>query len=652
MMVRLFLALAAIFAFYAPLAAAAPSFQRLGTLEPRKIQNALRQAGLLSRGVAPSTAPSGNYAPSIKQTCPSTLIRQPSSSSEALSSDESAWVAARRANVVSAWESYLTNSALNLTSSGFDVKGFMANTSNLPNIAIATSGGGYRAMLHGAGMFNAFDSRNASSVAQGTGGVLQLATYMAGLSGGSWWTGTLAVNDFPPINDLVNFWNLEESLIDPSGLINLITYYTGLQKQIDQKLNVGGFDLSLTDYWGAALSRHLVNATDGGAATTFSSIQNLTSFSQHDAPFPIIIAESRINDESTIPTNTSIFEFTPFEFGSWNPSLQAFIPMEFLGTGAVNGVANGTNGCVTGFDNAGFVMGTSATLFNELIVQFLNSSSVFKSVLGELLGDVLGENDLSTIPNPFTGLNPSTFADSNNAELQLVDGGEDKETLPLWPLIHPERNVDVILGIDANSNTDFGWPDGSSIVATGERMKDPGFASLGSFPTVPADAATFLNFGLNARPTFFGCNDSVSTPLVVYLPNAPYTSYTNFSTFQFSYTPQELDAYLTNAFHEAADNLTSIDPANNVPLFPTCLACALVSRAERRAGIEQTSDCQSCFNAYCWNGVSNSTTPSTDYDPSIPGVPAATQAGGAGTSASPTPSSSKRSESSWAWWTR
>ncbi|KAF8314067.1 hypothetical protein DL93DRAFT_2080559 [Clavulina sp. PMI_390] len=643
---------AGVVALGALLASFAPSLESWKSPDAHAVHNVLRQSGLLPHGAAHSSAPSGNYAPSIHQTCPSTLIRQPTSSSNTLSSEETAWVAARRANVVSAWESYLTNPALELASSGFDVASFVANTANLPNVAIATSGGGYRAMLHGAGMFNAFDGRNASSVAQGTGGVLQLATYMAGLSGGSWWTGSLAINNFPTVYDLAKFWNLEVNLIDPSGIVNLINYYVGLQEEIDEKRKAGAFDLSLTDYWGAALSRHLVNATKGGAATTFSSIQNLPSFSQHTAPLPILIAESRILDEWTIPTNTSIFEFTPFEFGSWNPSLQAFLPMEYLGTAAVNGVASGPNGCVVGYDNAGYLMGTSATLFNQLIYGFITNNDTLKMVLGDFLKDVLGNDDFATYPNPFGGLSPSTFADSNSKELELVDGGEDSETLPLWPLIHPERNVDVILGLDAPANTAYGWPDGSSIVGTGERMKDPGFASLGSFPTVPADSATFINLGLNSRPTFFGCDDPVSTPLVVYLPNRPYTAYTNFSTYQFSYTQEEIDAYMTNAFHEAADNLTSIDPANNVPLFPTCLACALVLRAERRAGMKQTSACQSCFNAYCWNGESNSTTPSTEYDPSIPGVNAATQAGGAGTKASPTPSSIKQGGSSWAWWTR
>lgn len=47
---------------------------------------------------------------------------------------------------------------------------------------IATSGGGLRASLYGAGTIAALDSRNETNI----GGLLQLAEYSSGLSGGSW----------------------------------------------------------------------------------------------------------------------------------------------------------------------------------------------------------------------------------------------------------------------------------------------------------------------------------------------------------------------------------------------------------------------------------------------------------------------------------
>lgn len=72
-----------------------------------------------------------------------------------------------------------------------------------PTVGIAASGGGYRAALVGAGAVNAFDGRNSSSVSAGTGGILQLSSYITGLSGGSWFVSSMAVNNFPTIQDLV-----------------------------------------------------------------------------------------------------------------------------------------------------------------------------------------------------------------------------------------------------------------------------------------------------------------------------------------------------------------------------------------------------------------------------------------------------------------
>lgn len=42
---------------------------------------------------------------------------------------------------------------------------------------------------------------------------------------------------------------------------------------------------------------------------------------------------------------------TPFEFGSWLGSAEAFTPMEFLGTRLDNGRPVNQSRCVNGFDN-------------------------------------------------------------------------------------------------------------------------------------------------------------------------------------------------------------------------------------------------------------------------------------------------------------
>ena len=64
---------------------------------------------------------------------------------------------------------------LNIT--GFDAATYFSdhasNYSALPNIGIAASGGGYRALMNGAGALAAFDNRTTNSTASGQlGGLL------------------------------------------------------------------------------------------------------------------------------------------------------------------------------------------------------------------------------------------------------------------------------------------------------------------------------------------------------------------------------------------------------------------------------------------------------------------------------------------------
>jgi lysophospholipase len=77
-----------------------------------------------------------------------------------------------------------------LNINGFDANKYFqdneGNSSALPNIGLAFSGGGYRACLNGAGAVQAFDSRESLSKEGKLGGLLQSSSYIAGLSGGGW----------------------------------------------------------------------------------------------------------------------------------------------------------------------------------------------------------------------------------------------------------------------------------------------------------------------------------------------------------------------------------------------------------------------------------------------------------------------------------
>ena len=532
---------------------------------------------------------------------------------------------------------------------GFDVARYFddhsSNSSDLPNIGLAFSGGGYRACLNGAGAVQAFDSRDANSTAGRLGGLLQSATYIAGLSGGSWLVGSifvsnisvrnpshltvavLQINNFTTISSLLsdstgNVWEFGSSILDGPkqkegvlGVLDTATYYQDIYSQVQGKEDAG-FNTTITDYWGRALSYQMINATDGGPAFSWSSIRRQPGFSDGEMPLPLVVADSRTPGETLEPGGASLWEFGPFEFGTWDPTTFGFIDLEFLGSNFSDGSLAEDAECVRGFDSASFLMGTSSSLFNLFLLR-INSTDIpdsLKSTLGSVLATISQDNEdiASYKPNPFRGYNPTGRSlNADQDSLTLVDGGSDLQNIPLHPLIQPDRHVDVIFAVDSSADTN-NWPNGTALVATYERsLNDSGLANHTAFPSIP-DQNTFVNLGLNSKPTFFGCdsrNSSGPTPLVVYLPNAPYVYFSNVSTFNPQYNNTERDVIVANGFQVATMGNATVD-AN----WPACVACAILSRSFERTDTDVPDACSECFRSYCWDGTLNSTQPA-QYSP-------------------------------------
>ncbi|EED16450.1 lysophospholipase Plb1 [Talaromyces stipitatus ATCC 10500] len=499
------------------------------------------------------------------------------------------------------------------------------NATNLPNVAIAVSGGGYRAMLTGGGALKAFDSRTPNSTAKGqVGGLLQSATYVSGLSGGSWLLASIYVNNFTTIGDLQagstgDAWQLGRSILQgpETGGIQLLStadYYRTIADQVEDKSNAG-YNTTLTDIWARMLSFQFINATDGGPNYTWSSIALEDNFSSGSIPMPLVVADLRSPGEKIVGANSTVMEFSPFEFGSWDPTIFGFAPLEYLGSRFNNGSIPANESCVRGYDNAGFVFGTSSTLFND-IVSYVNRSGL-PSVLENLITDTLNHlgkdnQDIADYVNPFYNYTQNTGLTTQTQVLNVVDGGEDDQNIPLHPLIQPSRHIDVIFAVDSSADTPDSWPNGTSLVYTYERsLNSSGVGNGTSFPSVP-DVNTFVNKGLNTHPTFFGCNSSNTsspTPLIVYLPNYPYVTYSNLSTLTLSINNTERDAVIQNAY----DMVTMANGTRDAD-WPACVGCAVLSRSFERTNTKVPDICNTCFNRYCWDGTLNSSTPAP-YEP-------------------------------------
>lgn len=256
----------------------------------------------------------------------------------------------------------------------------------------------------------------------------------------------------------------------------------------------------------------------------------------------------------------------------------------------------------------------------------------------------VNDNDIAQwAPNPFLGFNPGSNPSATASQLSLVDGGEDLQNIPFNPLLQPERAVDVVFAVDSSADTTFNWPNGTALRASYERITAT-IANGTLFPAVP-DADTFINLGLNGQPSFFGCDAANFTsgatvpPLVVYLPNGPYTTMSNVTTFEPTYALAQRDAMVTNGLNAATRGNGSLDAE-----WPACVACAALSRSLTRTGTAVPSGCTACFTRYCWNGtIANAA--SAPYAPSFK-IPGGSSSSGSGSGSSGSGGSGSGSSSS------
>jgi len=303
-----------------------------------------------------------------------------------------------------------------------------------------------------------------------------------------------------------------------------------------------------------------------------------------------------------VPNDAPIYEYTPYEFGTWDSSNVTeggfFTPVQWLGSDPDNGT------CYHGYDQLSFITGVSATLFNQLP---FDASTLFPNASFPFLDK--NTSSVATVPNPFEGYNGTENPDPTDTNLTLVDAGETNQNVPLLPLLTPERKVDAILAFDASGDTDLTWPNGDALYTTYTQLRNNTDFLM---PAVPSPNG-FINGGYNTRPTFFGCNDDeAKKPLIVYIPNYPYSAMTNISTFTFQQAKN-----LTGLQLESTMKTVTLDGASAA--WPTCLACALTDRANGYTSANRSELCTKCFSAFCWNGDDNTTTPAT-YAPAI-GVP-------------------------------
>ncbi|KAI0690543.1 phospholipase B [Cytidiella melzeri] len=581
-----------------------------------------------------------DYAPNVNQSCPDVtvnpLIRLFTPENQTLHPNEAQYVESRLQHVFpQAWVDWIGDGS----SIGYNKSTAAFFQNNSAKIAIGISGGGLKAAQFGAGVLSGLDARNDSAKQAGTGGLLQVTSYLAGLSGGSWVTGSLVFNDFPTMEDLVfgndqlSGWILDNDLAAPDGL-DLFTddnqyFFGSILWSVVAKADKW-IDTSITDPWSRMISYHFLNQTTRdnfftnltghGAGQLWSHIPSIPSYQQQLLPFPILMADSRpvgSNLTTALSPEPVVYEITPLEFGSWDPNLSAMMNMTYAGTHLTNGVPDNDTSCVTAFDQAGYMMGTSASLFNQILDFANNKISSFGKdgqallyTLQRMLQSTRSRaEDVANWPNPFHGVKNDTFEDSGSKWLELIDGSSNAENVPFGPLFVKARGMDMVVAIDSSQDDAQAWPNGSSLVFTAARLSSILNTSHQAFPPAPTTPDEYISTGTRRRPTLFGCNPTQNPPeypLVLYLPNSPPLNgddpVTNTATFQIQYTLKHsrlfMDQSHANTIGGFLENATLPDPQWGV-----CLQCAAVDRARFKATppIPRSQVCAKCFTRYCFD---------------------------------------------------
>jgi lysophospholipase len=233
------------------------------------------------------------------------------------------------------------------------------------------------------------------------------------------------------------------------------------------------------------------------------------------------------------------------------------------------------------FPYLSFVVGTSSTLFNMGLVQKLQTTKEedlgFFTGAHDLKDDIVEEvfkyldetkDDIASYPNPFRKWTEKENPLETVNDIQLVDGGEAEENIPIDPFLQADRHVDAIFAFD-NSADQNNWPTGQSLTRTYEKAVKQASLYNGKvrMPRVPATSSAFVNAGLNTRPVFFGCEDK-EVPTVIYIPNYSWSTASNTDTFKLEYSLEETLAMIENGRR-------SLDLNGTVRDWGRCLTCAM-----------------------------------------------------------------------------
>ncbi|KAK9366381.1 acyl transferase/acyl hydrolase/lysophospholipase [Lipomyces kononenkoae] len=395
---------------------------------------------------------------------------------------------------------------------------------DIPIIAVTGSGGGYRAMTATCGYIKSLQET----------GLFDCTTYLAGVSGSSWFMAlfyTLAECNTAKLIDHIKARTGVHFAFLPAAMELLTTAPTHkfLLHGIIEKMHYSYTGVSLADIYGVMLSARLLVPKDELIVDRdhlkISSQRRIVDTGA--VPMPIYTAvrhefglksDGAIKESTIVPDDMAKqqckkrdsyfqwFEFTPYEVGC--EEVCAWIPTWSLGRKWKNGSSIDT---AVPELNLTLLLGTFGSAFCATLSHFYHEirPALPDISLSQSLDNLVKENDENLkevhpispagIPNYLLGLKaylPSSCPESMHTEkdINLMDAGMDNN-LAMYPLLRPEREVDMILAFDSSADIQYvpwleltagytkrrgilgwpveaGWPKGEDMEKELEKLKE------------------------------------------------------------------------------------------------------------------------------------------------------------------------------------
>ncbi|KAE8148437.1 acyl transferase/acyl hydrolase/lysophospholipase [Aspergillus avenaceus] len=357
---------------------------------------------------------------------------------------------------------------------------------DVPVIAMCGSGGGLRALVAGTGSY----------LATQEAGLWDCVTYTAGVSGSCWlqtlYHSSITERNFQKLVDHLKHRLGVHIAFPPKALNALTTAPTNkhlLSGLVEKLKGDPGADFGLVDIYGMLLAaRLLVPKGELGVSDRDLKLSNQRyNLSDGAHPLPIYTAvrheipilehedgqpkkqpmPEKLMKESQDEAWFQWFEFTPYEF--FCEELSAGIPTWALGRhfdGGINSIPKGETPIpelrvpgLMGVWGSAFCA-TLSHYYKEIrpVVRGIAGLGGIDSLIQGKTKDLVRVHpiDPATIPNYVLGMKdvlPPSCPESifRSSHLRLMDAGMSNN-LPIYPLLRPGRDVDIILAFDASAD--------------------------------------------------------------------------------------------------------------------------------------------------------------------------------------------------------